>query len=235
MSRTPFRERFLRRVEGLIANPRVRVVVANVGDPTPLATLDQVEQSVGRPLPPAVRAFYEEVSNVELVWSSLPEGSAPDSSRPPMDRRIQQDERDNECTARKLTGGRGGIIEVWPAAQVFDGTLSTNYGIEGPLEVDGRSDLADRLYLFDYHSYYRQSALLIDEGGGRVVLGTDDWADAYERSLSFERALDLLVDNLGYLGRTYNAAPDALETELGVSSPGPQLYDRYCDSARPFE
>jgi hypothetical protein len=223
-----FRDRFLRRVDMLVACPRVRVMVASVGDGTPPATLDEIERKLARPLPPVVRAFYEQVSHVELVWSLLPEGSAGDTTRPPPGRTITAKERDNECSARGMIEGTGGIVEILPAVRVFDSPLS-DFGIDWELEIDGRKQPANELCLFDYQFYYDQTGLLIDGDSCRAILGTDYWADAHGRSLSFERALDLTTDNLGYMGREYNAPVDAIEAELGILSRGRQLWNRYCD------
>lgn len=214
-----FRARFLERVETLVAHPRVRVDLLHLAPGTAPAVLDAIEAELGSPLPRDVRAFYEEVGRVRLMWRCLPPGSPSDDHRPDMDQAGPDWIADEP---------KHGIVDIGTADEVFrTGDYRDDLWFPNDVDdelsaivVDGRDTHRRFLRRFDNIDHYSQVALIVEPGRPvRAVFGGDYFAAVDQHSMRVGRYLDMVVDHLGYQGDAHDGLCAGVEEAIGVTDP----------------
>ncbi len=215
-------KRFNAMVAELAAHPRTRVTHLWVGRPVTDAQVAAVEVRLGRPLEPALLAFFRRANGLQLRWI--------DTESP--EYRPGRDDRTITRRQSYIAGDNddaNGVIDIAPLEEIFAGSEAT----KGQLwwddsEVYDEQEFAGRSYPylafrkalrpFDRFSFYNSAGFFIADGEEQltVIIGDDHdacWTDS--RRTDFRSYVEHALSERG----TVQARRDWLGTYAGHRQP----------------
>lgn len=210
-----YRVRLLKMIAELKADPTIKVIVANVGEPADDASIEEFEEGQDARIHPEVLDFYRSCDGVQLLWYTVGNPAVdPDEARALADafsamNGVSIVERMNQLAVGLHS--YNGAINIPPLEAMGDlpdlrgyATGSSRYDIEFGGKDYPAGEFFASIQVFDFYHHYTFAGMVFATAADKellqplVGLGDDHgacWTD--DNPISFSGYLDMIIATFG--------------------------------------